>query len=60
MKARLAKKIWARSLDKIPDYWWTRILRYTDGRCIDHRITKALRKTMRKELAKYRKLYQKR
>lgn len=49
MKARLAKKLWGKSLDKFSDYWWTRILRYIDGSCIDHRIAKALRKTMRKE-----------
>ena len=43
MKARLAKKLWGKSLDKFSDYWWTRILRYIDGRCIDHRIAKASR-----------------
>ena len=52
MKARLAKKIWGRRLDRHSPYWWYQVWNYVAKVNRDHRIEKAKRKWQRKRTPK--------
>ena len=52
MKARQARKIAHRQFNRIPEYWWRRIIDWLDGQRKDHRVSEATRmynKIRRKE-----------
>lgn len=48
MKARQAKKIWCRRLDRYSPYWWLQVWNYVTKTNRDHRIEKAKRIVMKK------------
>ena len=48
MKARQAKKIWCRRLDRYSPYWWHQVWDYVTKINRDHRIEKAKRMVMKK------------
>lgn len=52
MKARLAKKIWGRRLDRYSPYRWHQVWNYVTKVNRDHRIGKAKRKWQRKRTPK--------
>ena len=48
MKARQAKKIWCRRLDRYSPYWWYQVWNYVTKTNRDHRVEKAKRMVMKK------------